>query len=98
MTYKLDFHPDALKEWHKLDAAIKTQFKKKLQERLEQPKVLRASVIGGKDLYKIKLAAQGYRLIYKVIDSTIVVYVLSVGKREGNAAYKIGHKRDMQAR
>jgi mRNA-degrading endonuclease RelE of RelBE toxin-antitoxin system len=39
MTYKLDFHPDALKEWGKLDESVKGQFKKKLKERLEQPEV-----------------------------------------------------------
>ena len=57
MTYSLEFHPDALREWRKLDVSIKRQFTKKLKERLEHPKVARASVSGGKDLYKIKLAA-----------------------------------------
>ena len=94
MTYNLDFHPDALKEWGKLDETVKGQFKKKLKERLEQPEVPRASVSGGKDLYKIKLAALGYRLVYRVINDTVTVYVLSVGKRQENAAYKKGHKRD----
>jgi mRNA interferase RelE/StbE len=94
MTYNLDFHPDALREWGKLDETIKGQFKKKLRERLEQPRVTRASVSGGKDLYKIKLAAVGYRLVYKVIDNTVTVYVLSVGKREENMAYIKGHIRN----
>ena len=34
MTYKLKFLPAALKEWKKLAPTIKTQFKKKLAERL----------------------------------------------------------------
>ena len=87
MTYSLEFHPDALREWRKLDESIKHQFKKKLKERLEQPRITRASISGGKDLYKIKLAALGYRLVYKVIDNAVTVYVLSVGKREENLAY-----------
>jgi len=87
MTYNLDFHPDALKEWHKLDATVKNQFKKKLKERLQQPRVPKSSVRGDKDLYKIKLATVGYRLIDKVIDDTVTVYVLSAGKRQDNAAY-----------
>jgi mRNA interferase RelE/StbE len=33
MNYKLSFHPDALAEWRKLDAAVSEQFKKKLAER-----------------------------------------------------------------
>ncbi|MFZ6642881.1 type II toxin-antitoxin system RelE family toxin [Undibacterium sp. TC4M20W] len=83
-----------MKEWRKLDETIKTQLKKKLSERLVQPRVPKAAVSGGSDLYKIKLAALGYRLVYKVIDQTVVVYVLSVGKRQDNAAYKAGLQRD----
>ena len=37
MTYKLDFHPLAFKEWNSLDAPIREQFKQKLAERLENP-------------------------------------------------------------
>jgi mRNA interferase RelE/StbE len=94
MIYNLQFHPLALKEWEKLDASVRAQFKKKLMERLEQPRVPSASLSGGVDLYKIKLASVGYRLVYKVIDDTVTVYVLSVDKREGSAAYKKGLKRD----
>lgn len=97
MNYKLDFHPDALKEWRKLDETIKRQFKKKLAERLEQPRIPAASVSGGKDLYKIKLAATGYRLVYLVLDDTVVVYVLSVGKRKRNCGAKNHAKNPLQA-
>ncbi len=34
MTYELVFKQDALNEWRKLDSTIRTQFKKKLIERL----------------------------------------------------------------
>jgi mRNA interferase RelE/StbE len=94
MTYNLDFHPDALKEWAKLDATVRDQFKKKLKERLEQPRIPKSRVSGDKDLYKIKLATLGYRLVYKVIDDTVTVYVLSTGKRQDNAAYKKAHERN----
>ena len=76
MTYRLEFHPNALKEWSKLDATIKAQFKKKLNERLKQPLVLSAAVSGGADLYKIKLATVGYRLVYKVVDDTVTIVVI----------------------
>ena len=39
MTYRLLFKTEAKKEWDKLDSAIRTQFKKKLAERLEFPRV-----------------------------------------------------------
>jgi len=43
MSYSLEFHPKALKEWHKLNPSVKEQFKKKLKERLENPKVAKDS-------------------------------------------------------
>ena len=39
------------------------------------------------DCYKIKLRSAGYRLIYQVMDHAIVVFVVSVDKRENEAAY-----------
>jgi len=88
MNYELEFLPKALKEWHKLDATIKTQFKKKLAERLENPKVAKDKLSGFDDVYKIKLRNIGYRLAYEVKDKEIIVLVLSVGKRENNSVYK----------
>ncbi|WP_239253880.1 type II toxin-antitoxin system RelE family toxin [Candidatus Nitrotoga sp. M5] len=43
--------------------------------------------------YKIKLLKQGFRLVYVVEDGELVVLVLSVGKRENNAAYLAAAKR-----
>jgi len=90
MTFDLAFHPDAVKEWNKLDATVREQFKKKLKERLQEPRVESARVSGGNDLDNIKLRAMGYRLVYQVQDEVVTVLVLSVGKRERNFAYKAG--------
>jgi len=88
MTYELGFVEDALKEWRKLDASIREQFKKKLGERLENPRVPSAKLSGHPDRYKIKLRSLGYRLVYEVRDSQLIVVVVAVGKRERNAVYK----------
>ena len=87
MTYDLDFHPEALREWGKLNTTIKIAFKKKLKERLENPKVSKDKLSGYKNVYKIKLRSVDYRLAYEVQDKEIVVLVLSVGKRENNSVY-----------
>jgi addiction module toxin, relE/stbE family len=88
MTYSLKFHEKALKEWEKLGDLLKTQFKKKLAERLENPHVQRDQLSGfSTALYKIKLKSAGYRLVYEVNDNEITVLVLSVGKRERLQAY-----------
>lgn len=93
MTYELGFVEDALKEWRKLDNVIRTQFKKKLAERLESPRIPSAKLSGHPDRYKIKLRSIGYRLLYEVRDSQLIVVVVAVGKREDNAVYRAAEKR-----
>ncbi|MCT4625855.1 type II toxin-antitoxin system RelE/ParE family toxin [Halodesulfovibrio sp.] len=88
MTYDLEFNKQALKEWKKLGSTVREQFKKKLKERLENPKFPSAKLTGTESLFKIKLRQSGYRLVYQVIDDRVVVIVLSVGKRERLEAYK----------
>lgn len=93
MTYELGFVEDALKEWRKLDSGIREQFKKKLGERLENPRVPSAKLSGHPDRYKIKLRSVGYRLVYEVRNSQLLVVVVAVGKRESNAVYKAAAER-----
>ncbi len=93
MSYKLLFKADALKEWKSLDKSIRIQFKKKLKERLVKPRVESSRLSGLKDCYKIKFRSSGYRLVYEVRDSELVVSVVAVGKRERNLVYKTAIKR-----
>lgn len=86
-TYKLRFHTLALAEWQKLDGSVRTQFKKKLEERLLTPRVAGAALSGMPDCYKIKLRAAGYRLVYRVDDGEVWVTVISIGLREKLQAY-----------
>lgn len=87
MIYKLKFTKYSNKEWEKLNSTIKEQFKKKLKERLENPKVPKDKLSGFENIYKIKLRSVGYRLAYEVKDQEVVVLVLSVGKRENDKIY-----------
>lgn len=93
MNYSLEFKETALKEWKKLDGAIREQFKKKLAERLIKPRVPSAKLSGMSDCYKIKLKNAGYRLVYKVDDNHFVVIVVAVGKRENLAVYRSAGER-----
>lgn len=86
-AYKLKFLPVALKEWNKLGSTVRLQFKKKLKERLKQPKIASAKLIGFQDVYKIKLRSSGYRLAYQVNDLDLTVTVLAVGKRDKDEVY-----------
>ncbi|HAU9350412.1 TPA: type II toxin-antitoxin system RelE/ParE family toxin [Escherichia coli] len=93
MTYELAFDRRALKEWQKLGHTIREQFKKKLSERLENPRVPAARLHGHADRYKIKLRSSGYRVVYQVIDEKVVLLVIAVGRRESSEVYQIADLR-----
>lgn len=93
MSYELGFLDEALGEWRKLDGSIREQFKKKLAERLDNPRVPSAKLSGHPDRYKVKLRSIGYRLVYEVRDNQLVVVVVAMGKRERNAVYQAAGKR-----
>lgn len=88
MTYSLEFRDSAWKEWQKLDRPLREQFKARLLQRLENPRVESARLSALPDCYKIKLRAAGYRLVYQVFDDRVVVVVVAVGKREDSAVYR----------
>ena len=79
--------PSAFKEWRKLAPQIREQFKNKLKERTVHPRNPASQLRGFKDVYKIKLRSVGYRLVYEVDDSEIVIYVVAVGRRDHNLVY-----------
>lgn len=93
MSYKLSFKKTALKEWKKLSADLREQFKLKLSKRLETPRVPKDALSGAKDCYKIKLRNAGYRLVYHVDDEQKMVEIYIVGKREKSDVYKKLSKR-----
>ena len=93
MSFELAFHPEALREWHKLDAVIRAQFKRKLQERLEQPRIPASKLRGAPDRFRIKLRSAGYRLVYQVLDQQLLVLVVAVGVRDRLAVYRKAQQR-----
>lgn len=92
-NFTLEFHVKARKEWDKLDATIRLQFAKKLKERLTSPRIEADKLSGMTDCYKIKLHSAGYRLVYQVFDSRLVITVVAVGKRERSKVYSAAEKR-----
>ena len=87
MPYEVEFLETALKEWKALDANTREQFRKKLKERCENPRVPSAKLHGAKDRYKIKLRSAGYRLVYEVEDGRLVILVIAVGRRDRLEVY-----------
>jgi mRNA interferase RelE/StbE len=93
MTFRLHFIEPAEREWRKLGATIREQFKKKLAQRLESPRVPADALHGLPDHYKIKLRASGFRLVYRVADDIVTMTVIAVGKRERGDVYESARKR-----
>lgn len=94
--YRLAFEDAALAEWKKLDSAVKENFRKLLRVRLQNPRIASAALHGElTHCYKIKLQQQGYRLVYQVIDQTLLVVVISFGRRDKDAVYRAAIKRLM---
>jgi len=93
MIYELVFLESAKKEWDKLNPLVKSQFKLKLAKRLQNPHVQKDKLRDMAHCYKIKLRASEYRLIYQVINKTITVEVIAIGKRYKEEIYKIAHHR-----
>jgi mRNA interferase RelE/StbE len=87
MKYEVEFLASALKEWKRLDANTREQFRNKLKERCENPHVPSAKLRDSKNRYKIKLRSLGYRLVYEVVDGELVVLVIAVGKRDRSEIY-----------
>jgi len=93
MSYELAFKESALKEWRKLNESVRKQFKKKIAERLEQPRVEADKLRNLPDCYKIKLRNSGYRLVYQVDEHQVLVVVVAVGKRDRLSVYRVTPKK-----
>lgn len=93
MSYELVFDRRALKEWRKLGDTVRRQFKCKLVECLETPRIEANRLRELPNCYKIKLRSAGYRLIYQVDDGAVVVLVVAIGRRDGNKVYSEATRR-----
>lgn len=83
MNYELAIHPEAEKEWAKLDGSIKRRFKEKLaKERLKHPRVAKDALRELPDCYKIKITTPQFRLIYHVNDTKKLLTIVSVATRD----------------
>lgn len=83
MSYELAIHPDAEREWVKLDGAVRRRFNQKLQkERLTNPRVAKDALHDVPDTYRIKITTPQFRLAYHVNDETQWVTILTVSSRD----------------
>lgn len=83
MSFELAIHPEAEKEWSRLDESVKRRFKHKLvRERLMTPRVAKDALHGMADFYKIKITTPQFRLAYHVDDRRRVVTIVAISTRD----------------
>lgn len=103
MTYQLQFIPEALKDYEKLDNSQKIIVNKTLKKILTNPyprseggygkplSNLSDTKLAG--LLKIKLKSAGLRIVYKLEKVDEKVLVVVIGTREDSKVYKDAQKR-----
>lgn len=84
MTWKVEWDDRARKELRKLDHTVQKEILKYLRTRIEgskNPRVFGQSLSGNKQgLWKYRIG--NYRLICKLEDHTLVIFVVGVGHRK----------------
>jgi mRNA interferase RelE/StbE len=90
--FKYKFHQKAEKELKKLDGSKKILFLKQLKKIVENPYIgeelsnkHNLDLVGLRKMYFNK---KKDRIVYQIIDNEILIYILSIGKREDLEVYK----------
>jgi mRNA interferase RelE/StbE len=98
MAYKVEFHPDAERDFASLDGSVRKEVAKKIEALAENPFL--GKPLGKKygiDLtgfYKIYLSKKEYRIVYRLIGKHIeVIEIVGIGKRDKEEAYRLVARR-----
>ncbi len=96
-TYKIIFHKKAKKEFDKMDNSIKILILKQLKKLSTHPDSGKS--LGNKygiDLTgyrKIYVDNKKFRIVYKIIEEKIEIFVIGIGIRDKNKIYELINKR-----
>lgn len=95
--YDFKFHPEAEEELGKLNRSVQLLFAKKLKQILKSPEL--GVDLGNKNNFdlsgykKVYFNNKKHRIVYKVVESEVLIFIIAVGKREGMAVYEKASKR-----
>lgn len=98
MAYKIEFIPDAGKDFEDLDSSLKREASKKMEALSDNP--LSGKPLANKlgiDLtgfYKLYFYKKKYRIVYRIAEDLVeVVEIAGIGKRDKEEIYKLVAKR-----
>ncbi|HEV8343085.1 MAG TPA: type II toxin-antitoxin system RelE/ParE family toxin [Candidatus Binatia bacterium] len=92
MAYKVEFLPEAAREFESLDGSLKKIAAKQIDKLAARPEL--GEPLGkrmGIDLTgyrKIYFGRKGYRIVYEIQRHRLVVLVIGIGRREREEIYK----------
>jgi len=100
--YKLIFHEKVENDLKKLDNSILILFEKKLRQILNNPHIWidlwNKLWIDLSWFKKVYFANKKYRIVYKIVDDKLYIYVISIWKREDFKVYKEAYRRIINKR
>jgi mRNA interferase RelE/StbE len=97
MAYKVEFLPDAAKDFDNLAGSVKKQATKKIDALANNPFL--GHPLGNKlgiDLtgfYKLYFAKKKYRIVYRIGEHIEVIEIVGIGKRDKEQIYRLVAKR-----
>lgn len=95
--YEIKYHPLVEKDLNKLNNSIRIEVFKKLKKIRQSPEL--GVELGNKNglnltgLRKMYVAKKQIRIVYEIIDTTVLIKVLAIGKRENMEVYRQAQQR-----
>ena len=98
MPWKIEFIPEAEKDFAALDGSVKKEIARKMDELAENPHL--GKPLGNKfginlaGFYKLYTGRKKYRILYRILAKQIeVIEIFGIGKREKEEIYRLVAKR-----
>ena len=92
MIYKVEFLPEAAREFEALDGSLKRIAAKQIEKISERPELgeplgnrLGIDLSGYRKLY---FGRKGYRIVYEIKHGRLVVLIIGIGRRDKVEIYK----------
>ena len=92
MGYRVEFLPEAAREFEALDGSLKKLAARQIEKLVERPEL--GESLGNKmgiDLTgyrKVYFGKKGYRIVYEIQQQRLIVLIVGIGKRERAEIYR----------
>ncbi len=98
MSYKIVFHEEAVKDLDNLDNSLKIFVLMQIKKLSENPEL--GDYLGNKagmnltGFRKLYLLKKKLRIVYKIVESELVVFIIAISKRDIGEVYNIASERE----